>query len=42
MPISIETLVFGAFLVGVGWGPIFLKLLGFDIVRRSSPTNRDR
>ena len=31
---SIPALVFVSFLIGVGWGTIFLRLIGFDIVRR--------
>ena len=34
---SIPALVFLSFLIGVGWGTIFLKLIGFDIVRRPNP-----
>ena len=39
MPMSIETLVFFAFLIGVAWSSILLKLIGFDILGRINATD---
>lgn len=40
MSVSIAALTFLSFLIGVAWGPIFLKLIGYDIVRRPEPHRR--